>query len=627
MALSIFGLYMWVSFLSPHQSPYDIQLATLLAAVITAISSLVARTIIDVKGTFARTLISYLLLATTVALLLYDTAGIASPYLFMWTVVAVFAGLFGIWSSAPIFVVACGYLVMLLVGGSIDQAEIVPTVLIVAMPIIFSIIVWSHINQVSSLKNERDPASYKQLSSELSDLTSESSEAVINAIGDGIIGIDNQGIIQLINPAAQSILGWTKHDALTLHYQSVLKLTGEDNKQLPDRMEPIKQALNMTQEIRSNHLQTETKSSKKLSISLVASPLGSAGGGVIAVFRDITKERAEEREQAEFISTASHEMRTPVASIEGYLGLALNPATATIDAKARDFIEKAHESAQHLGRLFQDLLDVSKAEDGRLSNNPVPLDIVDFTDEVVQGLQQKATDKGLLLSFKPGLTNREGSARRLSPAYYVNVDKDHIREIINNLTENAIKYTPSGEVSVDITGDNESITISVTDSGVGIPAEDISHLFQKFYRVDNSDTREIGGTGLGLYLCRRLAETIGGRIWAESTYKKGSTFYIQLPRLDTTEAKRLIDSQETPKTTQAAPAVTHDAAVAPPPNLTPPPAPVAPAAAPAPSTLPVPTTPPPAPVRENTPLSDIEQSPTTFTTAARSGSIIVPPRN
>ena len=86
------------------------------------------------------------------------------------------------------------------------------------------------------------------------------------------------------------------------------------------------------------------------------------------IFRDITKEKAEEREQAEFISTASHEMRTPVASIEGYLGLALNPATANIDEKARDFITKAHESAQHLGRLFQDLLDISKAEDGRLKN-------------------------------------------------------------------------------------------------------------------------------------------------------------------------------------------------------------------------------------------------------------------
>src|SRR5690606_7203888 len=109
-----------------------------------------------------------------------------------------------------------------------------------------------------------------------------------------------------------------------------------------------------------------THSGKKLLISLVVSPVGQIGSGAIIVFRDITKEKAEEREQAEFISTASHEMRTPVASIEGYLGLTLNPATAQIDEKARDFITKAHESAQHLGRLFQGLLDVTKADDGRI---------------------------------------------------------------------------------------------------------------------------------------------------------------------------------------------------------------------------------------------------------------------
>ena len=660
MALSVFALYMWFAFLSPSQPSYEIQLTTLFVAVATAASSIVARAIVDMKGTFVRTLISYLLLAATVALLLYDTSGISSPYLFMWTLVAAFAGLFGIWSSAPIFLVACGYLAVLLIGGTVEQSAIAPTVLIVTVPIVFSIIVWSHINQVSYLKQERDPTTYKQLSNELSSITDESSEVVINAIGDGVLAIDSQGIIQLINPAAQSILGWTKRDALTLQYQSVLKLTGEDDKQLPDTMEPIKQALDTTQEIRSNHLQTETKSGKKISISLVASPLGPAGSGVIAVFRDVTKERAEEREQAEFISTASHEMRTPVASIEGYLGLALNPATSTIDEKARDFINKAHESAQHLGRLFQDLLDVSKADDGRLSNNPVVLDIVEFTGDVVEGLQQKATDKGLQLTFKPGPSKGEKGERRLSPVYHVQVDKDHIREIINNLTENAIKYTPSGEVSIDITGDNEHITISITDSGIGIPAEDLSHLFQKFYRVDNSDTREIGGTGLGLYLCRRLAETIGGRIWAESTYKKGSTFFLQLPRLDSMQAKRLLKEQadaeaeasakqaaEAANTAPATPQSLSQLAPTPQPPVQllgaqpSPPIPVAmpvQVVTPTPATAPIPAAPAPTPVmpvaqpafvppsRANIPLASIEQNPAAFT-APRDGNVTIPPRN
>ena len=126
--------------------------------------------------------------------------------------------------------------------------------------------------------------------------------------------------------------------------------------------------------------------------------------------------------------------------------------------------------------------------------------------------------------------------------FYANVDNDHLREVLNNLVENAIKYTPSGDVIVDVTGDNDHVRVSIKDSGIGIPREDIPHLFQKFYRVDNTATREIGGTGLGLYLCRRLAEVMGGRIWVESEFKKGSTFYLELSRTDRDTAMRLIDA-------------------------------------------------------------------------------------
>jgi hypothetical protein len=239
-------------------------------------------------------------------------------------------------------------------------------------------------------------------------------------------------------------------------------------------------------------------------------------------------------------------MRTPVASIEGYLGLALNPSTAQIDDKARDFITKAHQSAQHLGRLFQDLLDVSKADDGRLSNNPTVIDIVELTHNVAEGLLPQANAKGLRIDFKPRPdlydTADKRDDRTVTPVYYTKADADHLREILNNLVENAIKYTLEGGVVIDVKGDDNSIVVSIQDSGIGIPKEDIGHLFQKFYRVDNSDTREIGGTGLGLYLSRKLIEAIGGTIWVESTYKQGSTFFIKLPRLDTIAAKHEIEA-------------------------------------------------------------------------------------
>jgi PAS domain S-box-containing protein len=208
----------------------------------------------------------------------------------------------------------------------------------------------------------------KTLANQLSEVASKS-EIVINAIGDGVIAIDPTGTIELINPAAQETLGWGKQDALKLNYKSILKLEDEVGKELDSAADPVQQVFNTNQQARAKHLIALTKSDKKISVSMVVNPIGDAGSGAIIVFRDITKERAEEREQAEFISTASHEMRTPVAAIEGYLGLAINPNTATVDARANDYIMKAHEAAQHLGRLFQDLLDVSKTDDGRMTKS------------------------------------------------------------------------------------------------------------------------------------------------------------------------------------------------------------------------------------------------------------------
>ncbi len=125
----------------------------------------------------------------------------------------------------------------------------------------------------------------------------------------------------------------------------------------------------------------------------------------------------------------------------------------------------------------------------------------------------------------------------MTPVYYVRADQSHYREVLSNLIENAIKYTKAGgTITVDITGDESHVIVSVVDTGIGIPKEDIPHLFQKFYRVDNSDTREIGGTGLGLYLCRRLVEAMDGRIWVESDYGKGSMFFVELARMNPNDA-------------------------------------------------------------------------------------------
>jgi signal transduction histidine kinase len=488
---------------------------------------------------------AFMVLAITSAALILTTGESASPFIALWMVVGVFAGVFGVYGLLPLFVALGVFMIMQYTAGSLTREAIVAIVLAGELPLAISYLIW-HTKSANDTSSDR---AYRDLATELNQVANKS-EVVINAIADGVVAISSKGIIQLINPAAQQIIGWGKQDALALDYKSVLKLLDKDGNEVTPANDPVADALATNRQITSNSLMLLTNSEKKLLISLNVSPVGQLGSGVIIVFRDITKEKSEEREQAEFISTASHEMRTPVASIEGYLGLALNPATATIDIKARDYINKAHESAQHLGRLFQDLLDVTKADDGRLSNNPKVVDVVAFTHDIIQGLKPRADEKGLRTLFKPQPDDEAGE-RRLNPVFYTNVDNDHLREVIGNLIENAIKYTPKGDVVIDVTGDNDHVTISVADSGIGIPKEDQVHLFQKFYRVDNSETREIGGTGLGLYLCRRLVETMSGRLWVDSEYKRGSTFYVELPRTSHEDAMQMIEAASIKQETQA----------------------------------------------------------------------------
>lgn len=543
----------------PATGLFEISLFVVIGAGITALVSLVSFFIKN--ATFGKVMpaVIYLLFAATIGLLIVQTGQANSPFIGVWVLVAFFSGLFAVWGLVPMIIVSGVFVAASYLGGTLTASTVALVSLVSLVPAIISLFVWRNEDgQDDSSKNVR------KLTSELSEVASKS-EIVINAIGDGVIAVDSLGVIQLINPAAQEILGWGKQDSLMLNYKSILQMRDANSNELDPSQDPIAQVLNTNQQVRSSTLTLLTKSGKKIMSSLVVSPIGEAGAGVIAVFRDITKEKAEEREQAEFISTASHEMRTPVASIEGYLGLAVNPNTATIDDRARDFINKAHEAAQHLGRLFQDLLDVSKSEDGRMTNLPRVVDVTAYTEMIVQGLQSKAQEKGLTLTFVPSARNGQ---KTIAPVYFVNQDNDHIREIIDNLVENGIKYTPKGGVTVDVTGSDDKVVVSIKDTGLGIPAEDVSHLFQKFYRVDNMDRQSIGGTGLGLYLSRRLAESMQGRLWVESAHGQGSTFYFELPRITNEEAERLRAQQAAQMAAQPA-AAPAPAAPAMPPVVTP----------------------------------------------------------
>lgn len=544
VSLTILALFFWAYFAKVDSvgSAFLVTQASAISAAIAFIAGFASYLWAPKKYIFWGSLIAFAILCATSAMLILGTGGTTSPFIALWMIVSVFAGIFGLYGLLPLLLTVLTYMILEYSEGSLSREAILTITLTGILPLAVSYLIW-HTKAKNDTSSDK---AYQQLASELSQV-SDKSEVVINAIADGVISLNSQGIIQLINPAAQQIIGWGKQDALSLDYKSVLKLVDKSGNELTPANDPIAEGLATNKEVATNDFNLITNSGKKLLVSVIVSPVGQLGSGVIVVFRDITKEKGEERQQAEFISTAAHEMRTPVAAIEGYLGLTLNPATANIDDKARGYVLKAHESVQHLGHLFQDLLDVSKADDGRLINDPKVTDVVAFTHDVAQGLRPKAEEKGLHFLFKPLPDDDDEKAgeRRLNPVFYVNVDNDHLREVIANLIENAIKYTPKGDVTIDVGGDAEHVTISVADSGIGIPREDQAHLFQKFYRVDNSDTREIGGTGLGLYLCRRLTEAMNGRIWVESEYKQGSTFNVELPRIDHEEATRLIESAST----------------------------------------------------------------------------------
>lgn len=371
------------------------------------------------------------------------------------------------------------------------------------------------------------------------------SEIILNTIDDGVMLLDSQQVVQLFNPAAGKITGWEPSEAIGINYKSIIQLQNDKGQPYEENETPIFKAYNDKQISSDRLANLLTKNNNVRSLDITVTPLIDDAGlviGIVSIFRDVSEQRKEEAQRADFISTASHEMRTPVAAIEGYLALAMNDKVSRIDDKARSFLEKAHDSTKHLGKLFQDLLTSAKAEDGRLTSHPTVVEVGQFLTGLTDALRIAAQSKNLSVEFVLGAQGSvidASNTATIKPLYYVHVDQDRLREVITNLFDNAVKYTESGRVSIGLTGDNSVVQIRIQDTGSGIPTEDIPHLFQKFYRVDNSSTRTIGGTGLGLFICRKIVEMYHGRIWVESKMNEGSTFYINFPRLTTERANEL----------------------------------------------------------------------------------------
>lgn len=370
--------------------------------------------------------------------------------------------------------------------------------------------------------------------------TTELANLVLNSIEEGVIIVHPSGVVLLANPAAMRMLGVTDTSAiLNVQISSLLRLENGEGMKLEDSVNPVLLAVNSGENYSTRDfvLVNLIEQRKPVAISVVSTNSGQ--NERIITLRDISRELEEEGEQTEFISTASHEMRTPVASIEGYLGLALNPKTATIDERARKYLEEAHTSSKHLGRLFKDLLDVTKLDDKKIRVQLSPVEMTSTVRSIANGQVPQMSEKGIHYTFGSNGTSTSGNGRFLNQEVYASVDIDFLREAVNNLVENAIKYTAEGGgIWVNVRGDDDRVLINVTDTGIGISPDDLKHVFQKFYRADNSQTRTVGGTGLGLYLVKQRVEAMGGKVWAESSFGEGSTFYLSFPRITAEEYQR-----------------------------------------------------------------------------------------
>lgn len=534
LLVGIFSVGIWVAGTSTIAS--SLRLPIILSGLGLIIASITINAIMVILRRFrpisSATFAAYTSLVSGLCLLYGSTGQILHPLIIVWVLTLFLASK---WEWRGVIVAAIGGLSVISwqnIGSGFSIETFVTSLTSSLTPIAAAVL------QFHSRLSENKEDTLHILAQELSKVSNKS-DIVINAIGDGVVAVDNKGIIQLVNPAAEKLTGWTNFDALGLGFETVLKFVNSKDEIATAGSNPVKSVLNGGAPFNSRELRLVTNSGNKLNVSLLVSPIGKFGNGAIIVFRDITREIAQNREQVEFISTASHEMRTPVAAIEGYISLAINPQTATVDERARGYLIKAHESAGHLGRLFQDLLEVSRAEDGRLKNELRVIDTSDFIRESVAMFTEKAIQKHLSIQFLPDVPMNESQTPELAPTTYIHADPDHLREVMSNLLENAIKYTKSGDIEVNARAVDDTVVISVKDSGIGINPEDIPHLFQKFYRIDSSDTREIGGTGLGLYLCRRLVEAMNGRIWVESEAGKGSTFFVSLARLESSRVAEL----------------------------------------------------------------------------------------
>ncbi|KRM94686.1 cell wall metabolism sensor histidine kinase WalK [Loigolactobacillus rennini] len=361
-------------------------------------------------------------------------------------------------------------------------------------------------------------------------------DSVLSHMTDGVISSDRRGNVMIINEAAAELLNL---DADQVIGQSLLKLLKVDDQYT------IRDLLKKQSELMLDFSVPGHSLILHVEFSLIQRETGFISG-IVCVLHDVTEQQKNERERRQFVSNVSHELRTPLTSMHSYLEALEDGAWKDPDV-APNFLHVTQEETERMIRMINDLLSLSRMDSGTakiemelVNINELFNYILDRFDMMIKSDSPSGQENNRTASKprKQYKIKREITKQDL----WVEIDTDKFMEVIDNIINNAIKYSPDGgTITCRLLETNNHVILSISDQGLGIPKKALSHVFDRFYRVDKARSRAQGGTGLGLAISKEVIEKLNGRIWVDSKEGKGSTFYISLPYQGTYEEDDLWD--------------------------------------------------------------------------------------
>ena len=335
--------------------------------------------------------------------------------------------------------------------------------------------------------------------------------SILSYMTDGVLATNRRGKITMINDMAKKQLGVQKEEVLNKSILELLKI--EDEYELRDLITQVPELMIDSQDANGEYL------SLRVRFALVRRESGFISG-LVAVLHDTTEQEKEERERRLFVSNVSHELRTPLTSVKSYLE-ALDEG-ALSESVAPDFIKVSLDETNRMMRMVTDLLHLSRIDN---ATSHLDVELINFTAFITFILNRFDKMRGSDEEKKYELVRDYPIT-----SVWIEIDTDKMTQVIDNILNNAIKYSPDGgKITVTMKTTDDQMILSISDQGLGIPKQDLPRIFDRFYRVDRARSRAQGGTGLGLAIAKEIIKQHKGFIWAKSEYGKGSTFTIVLP--------------------------------------------------------------------------------------------------